>query len=156
MDQKIERDFGTDYRKKEFQRKSDISKMMYKIPISIVLMDVNKSLKFYGYKFEKARVDLLANTQYIGGNNEKYLNSIVHYQFTDLKPKGKNKNVTKAPGNTILNDFCECHDLKYKFLNIELSRNARNLKRKMKQCKIYLTNILEDSNVSFLFSMFLY
>jgi len=84
-------DSGLDYRQKQLKRRTDISKMMFKLPIIEILKSVEKSNKFYGHIFNSNfNVSSLCNTQFLGSNFEKFINlpatiSEDVYKKTDLK-----------------------------------------------------------------------
>ena len=66
---------GLDFRLNQVKRKTDIGKIMYKLPITTILMDAKKCLIFYGGTFEESEDTLFCNTKFIGTNYEKFINS---------------------------------------------------------------------------------
>ncbi len=68
-------DSGLDYRQKQIKRRTDISKMIFKLPIIEILKSVENSNKFYGHIFKtNFNASSLCNTQFLGSNFEKFIN----------------------------------------------------------------------------------
>jgi hypothetical protein len=90
-------DNGFEYRQKQFKQRTEISKLAFKLPISLVLQDENKSKQFYGHVFEKdLHMSSLCNTKFVGSSYDGYIR-------THLKANVKKKSESKRKTLTSYN-----------------------------------------------------
>ena len=95
-------DSGFEYRKKEIKRRTVISNVTYKIPISLILKDVNKSQQFYGHIFQQRDLHLniapcnTRNTRFVGSDCGNFAKTKV---YEEDKKRAVSKRKTLASIN---------------------------------------------------------
>lgn len=137
---------GYAYRLNEIKRKSDVSKLMFRLPFTVLGKNPVYSRAFYGHSFAHRIYDInpepIKNTLFVGFTYEKYLNNYDYVKDNYQSKRSKNSSVVNSAKKIKLDADSK---LKKKNQN-ELSRKARHLKRKMKSCNVNL-KLLEFKDI---------
>ncbi len=90
-------DNGFEYGQKQLKQQSEISKLAFKQPISLVLQDETKSKQFYGHVFEKnLHARSLCNTKFVGSSYDGFIRT---HSKENVQKKSESKRKTLTPYN---------------------------------------------------------